>query len=111
MTTHISGDFKHRGKLVGICENLSNTNQGLGYIAKMGYTYVHYLPLQDFYSVDETRDQYNWGYDPENYFIVEGSYCTNLDNPESRILEFQKFVQTHHHGAWSCDGCGIQSHL
>lgn len=96
MSVHESGQFEHEGKLLALCENTGNKS-GIGYINYVGYTHVHYLPIQDFYSVDElSENQYNWGYDPENYFVIEGSYSTDATDPKARILEMQQMIKAHH---------------
>lgn len=96
MSVHESGQFENEGKLLAMCED-NKDNVGINYIHSMGYTHVHYLPIQDFYSVDElSNNQYNWGYDPENYFVIEGSYSTDANNPKARILEMQQMIKAHH---------------
>ena len=60
---------------------------------------MHILPSFDFASVDETKldkPQYNWGYDPLNYNVPEGSYSTDPYTPATRIREFKKMVQALH---------------
>ena len=65
----------------------------------MGFTHIHLLPSFDYASVDETKlhlPQYNWGYDPKNYNVPEGSYSTNPYKGEVRIKEFKELVQKLH---------------
>jgi pullulanase len=65
----------------------------------MGVTHVHLLPAFDFNSVDETKpedNKYNWGYDPLNYNVPEGSYSTNPYDGNVRIKEFKTMVQALH---------------
>ena len=65
----------------------------------MGINAVHLLPSFDYASVDETRldtPQYNWGYDPLNYNVPEGSYSTDPYDPAVRIREFKQMVQALH---------------
>lgn len=71
---------------------------GLEYIRKLGVTHIHLLPVFDFASIDETSEapSYNWGYDPQNYFVPEGSYSTEPAAPDARIMEFKKMVQAMH---------------
>ena len=62
-------------------------------------THIHLLPSYDFYSIDETKlnsPQYNWGYEPLNYNVPEGSYCTDPYNGVSRIREFKQLVKALH---------------
>ena len=65
----------------------------------MGVTHVHLLPVYDYGSVDETRldeAQFNWGYDPVNYNVPEGSYSTDPYNGEVRVKEMKEMVMTLH---------------
>ncbi len=94
--------MKYKGKYLAFTEGgtKGNSNQltGLDYIESLGITHIHLLPVFDFASIDETLDSpnYNWGYDPQNYFVPEGSYSTNPSNPESRIFEFKSMVKSIH---------------
>jgi len=92
-----------KGKYIALTEqNTTNSKgqlSGLDHLKELGITHVHVLPSYDFGSIDETRladNKYNWGYDPKNYNVPEGSYSTNPYNPVSRILEFKKMVQDLH---------------
>lgn len=95
--------IKNKGKFVALTEhgtvNANNLSTGIDHLVELGVTHVHLLPSFDYASVDETRLQdntYNWGYDPKNYNVPEGSYATDPYNPESRILEFKEMVQALH---------------
>ena len=71
----------------------------IDHLKTLGVNAVHILPSYDFGSVDETRldePQYNWGYDPVNYNVPEGSYATDPYRPEVRIREFKTMVQALH---------------
>lgn len=71
----------------------------VSYLKELGITHVHLLPCFDFGSVDETRDldtQFNWGYDPVNYNVPEGSYATDAENGLVRIREFKEMVMALH---------------
>ena len=68
-------------------------------LVELGVNAVHILPSYDYGSVDETRlndPQYNWGYDPVNYNVPEGSYSTNPYDPACRMREFKQMVQALH---------------
>ena len=76
---------KHRGKYLGFAEKNTNFNglkTGISHLVELGITHVHLLPVYDFYTVKEEKEEfyrdenYNWGYDPEHYNVVEGSYST-----------------------------------
>lgn len=95
--------IRHKGKYLGLAE-ISTTGPGgvatgLEHIKEMGVTHVHILPAFDFRSLDERTpetDRYNWGYDPENYNVPEGSYSTDPADGAVRIREFKQMVQAFH---------------
>jgi pullulanase len=98
-----SSGVVHKGKFLGLAETGTKSPDGeatgLDHIKQLGVTHVHLLPSFDFNSVDETRPdakQYNWGYDPFNYNVPEGSYSTNPYDGNTRIKEFKQMVQTLH---------------
>lgn len=95
----------NKGKFLGLTEAGTKTKagnlSGLDYLKSLGITHVQFLPVFDFGSVDEQGDisfnaQYNWGYDPQNYNVPEGSYATKPADPTSRILELKSMVETMH---------------
>lgn len=95
--------IKNKGKFLGLTEtgtiNNDGLSTGLDHLKELGVTEVHLLPCFDFNSVDETKlntPQYNWGYDPLNYNVPEGSYSTNPYDGISRIKEFKQLVQAFH---------------
>jgi pullulanase len=95
--------IKNKGKYSGLTEkgtkNAEGYSTGLDHVREMGVTHVHLLPVYDFYSVDENpvaKPQYNWGYDPLNYNVPEGSYSSDPYDGITRIKEFKKLVQTFH---------------
>ncbi len=69
---------------------------GVDYMVDLGVNYVHLLPVYDINSVDETTGGYNWGYDPKNYNVPEGSYSTDPYNGAVRVTEFKQMVQSLH---------------
>lgn len=70
----------------------------VSYLKKLGVTHVHLLPMFDYGSVDEAGDsgQFNWGYDPVNYNVPEGSYSTDPFHGEVRIRECKEMIQSLH---------------
>jgi len=93
----------HKGKFLGLAEtgtkNTAGQSTGLDHLKELGVTHVHLLPSFDYNTVDETKlneKQYNWGYDPLNYNVPEGSYSTNPYDGNVRIKEFKQMVQTLH---------------
>jgi len=100
---HKSSGITNKGKFKGLTETGSRTagglSTGIDHLKELGITHVHLLPSYDFYTVDETTPgvpQYNWGYDPLNYNVPEGSYSTNAADGLTRIREFKQLVQTMH---------------
>ncbi len=96
----------YKGKYLAFTErglkNNSGINVGVDYLLQLGITHLHMLPVYDFASVDESNPTFNWGYDPENYNVPEGSYSTDPYNGEVRINEFKQMVQSLHN-----DGLGV----
>lgn len=95
--------IKHRGKFLALTEDSTHTylgeKTGIAHLKELGVTHVHLLPSFDFSSVDETKlnkPQYNWGYDPKNYNVPEGSYATDPYKPDVRIREFKQMVMALH---------------
>jgi pullulanase len=70
----------------------------VNYLKDLGVTYVHLLPSYDYGSIDETKndESFNWGYDPMNYNVPEGSYSTNPYDGRVRIREYKEMVQALH---------------
>jgi len=95
--------IKNKGKYLGLTEtgtkNTEGLSTGLDHIKELGVTHVHLLPCFDFYSIDESKPdkaQYNWGYDPLNYNVPDGSLSTNPYDGVTRIKEFKQMVQSFH---------------
>jgi pullulanase len=95
--------IKNKGKFLGLTEtgtkSADGQSTGLDHLKELGITHVHIMPAFDFNSVDETKPdqkQYNWGYDPLNYNVPEGSYSTNPYDGNVRIKEFKQMVQALH---------------
>lgn len=99
---HASSGIKNKGKFLGLAEvgtkNSAGQSTGLSHLKEFGVTHVHLLPFYDYNSVDETKAavQYNWGYDPVNYNIPEGSYSTNPSDGKVRIKELKELIKTMH---------------
>lgn len=93
---------QNRGKFLGFAEdntkNSSGSSTGLSHLKELGITHVHLLPVNDYFTVDEEKpdEKYNWGYDPQHFNALEGSYTTNPNEGVVRIKEFKKLVQTLH---------------
>lgn len=103
MSMHPSSGIANKGKFLALTEHgtLSPDSlaTGIDHLKELGITHVHILPSYDYNSVDEMNLQdntYNWGYDPLNYNVPEGSYSTNPSDPSARIREMKQMVKALH---------------
>ena len=86
-----SSGIANKGKFLALTEKI------IDHIKELGVTHLHLLPIYDFGSVDESKpEQYNWGYDPLNYNVPEGSYSTDPYHGEVRVKELKQMVQALH---------------
>ncbi len=95
--------FENRGEYLAFTETgltigENNVSIGIDHLVELGITHLHLLPVYDYASVDEISyvGQFNWGYDPQNYNVPEGSYSSNPHNPITRIQEFKDMVAALH---------------
>ncbi|WP_185897304.1 type I pullulanase [Paenibacillus zeisoli] len=100
--------LENKGKFKAFTELGATTSDGLmsgiEHLKELGITHVQLLPCSDYATVNELSDEagngmnpeYNWGYDPQNYNVPEGSYSSNPCDPVSRIREFKELVQALH---------------
>lgn len=95
--------IKNKGKFLAFTEkgsvNSLGLSTGIDHLKDLGITHVHLLPSFDYASVDESKladNKYNWGYDPKNYNVPEGSYSSDPYNPYARIREFKEMVLALH---------------
>lgn len=93
----------NKGKFLALTETGTKTPEGhasgIDHLKELGVTHIHILPSFDFATVDEKKldeNQYNWGYDPKNYNVPDGSYSTDPGNPVTRIREFKEMVKSLH---------------
>jgi len=98
-----SGDFCYKGRFLAFVEkglvNAGGDAIGIDHLKEMGVTHVHLLPVFDFETVDEAdfhRPQFNFGYDPLNFNLPEGSYSTDPFNGKTRVAEFKRLVYSLH---------------
>ncbi|MEI6763030.1 MAG: type I pullulanase [Actinomycetes bacterium] len=89
----------HQGKYLAFTD--TNTSYkgvatGVAHIKSMGVSHVELLPVFDYQSVDELKPTFNWGYDPQNFNVPEGSYSTDPSNPTTRITELKSAIQSMH---------------
>ena len=86
--------LKYQGKYLALTEP-----KAIEYLKNLGINAIHFQPVFDYASVDETqlnKPQFNWGYDPKNYNVPEGSYSTDPYAPGTRIKEFKEMVMALH---------------
>lgn len=117
-----------RGKYDGFWQSKTtlptngNIKTGIDHLKELGVTHVHLLPTFDHRSIDETKldqAQYNWGYDPQNYNVPEGSYSKDPYTAELRINEFKKMIMELHKAGirvvmdvvYNHTGATVDSHL
>lgn len=90
----------NQGKYLGLIEEGTTTSNnkvsGIDYLTSLGVSHIQLLPVYDYGSVDEEKplESYNWGYDPVQYNVPEGSYSSDVSDPYSRIIELKKVI--HH---------------
>lgn len=91
---------RYKGKYLAFTETglkMNGVLVGVDYLKNLGITYVHLLPSFDYASVDESKDgQFNWGYDPLNYNVPEGSYSTDASDGYKRVNEYKRMVKALH---------------
>lgn len=101
MTSSSTSGSYYNKKFKGLTEaNTKNKGKATGfdYIRLLGVSHVQCLPVFDFATVDEENQngQYNWGYDPLNYFCPEGAYSTNPRDPMVRVQELRDCIDDFH---------------
>ncbi len=101
MTSSKDTGTSTHGKFVSLSEGGTSWKgkpTGLDYLSDLGITHVQLQPVMDFMTIDENHADrgYNWGYDPQQFFAMEGSYSTHPNDPYSRVLEFKKMVAAMH---------------
>lgn len=103
LSIHPNSGIQNKGKYLGLAETGTKSPDGLAtgldHIKDLGVTHVHLLPVYDYMSVDESKleeNKFNWGYDPQNYNVPEGSYSTNPADGAVRIREFKTMVKALH---------------
>ncbi|MBO4366517.1 MAG: hypothetical protein J5843_02535, partial [Clostridia bacterium] len=115
---------KNRGRFLGLAETGTTYTQdgvtvstGLDHLKELGVTHVQIQPFYDYSSVDETtsgtsmsKENYNWGYDPLNYNVLEGSYSTDASDGYIRIREFKAMVMAMHEAGISINMDVVYNH-
>ncbi|WP_052476713.1 type I pullulanase [Jeotgalibacillus campisalis] len=95
--------IEQKGKYLGVTElettGPEGVRTGLNHIKDLGVSHVQFLPIYDYRTVDETNldtPQFNWGYDPKNYNVPEGSYATDPYDPDVRVKELKQMIHSLH---------------
>ena len=102
LSSHRSSRIRNKGKYLGLTETgrkvKSGAPTGLDHIKSLGITHLHLLPVYDFGFTDESRrtPQYNWGYDPVNFNVPEGSYASDPYDGAVRVREMKQMVKALH---------------
>ncbi len=104
---------ENRGKYLAFCEHSTLYGEGIvptcvDYLKNLGVTHVQINPFYDFGSVDESAndDSFNWGYDPKNYNVPEGSYSSDPYDGNVRITECKQMIKALHDA-----GIGVIMHV
>lgn len=98
MSSDKTTDIFHKATYRGLGERGRLTKAGnpagFDYLTSLGFTHLQLMPVYDFVTIDETKpkESYNWGYDPAQYFVPEGSYASEISDPLSRIKELQQLI-------------------
>ncbi len=102
-STSKESGIENVGKYLSFTEKGTTTSSGIAtgvdHLVDLGVTHVHLMPFYDFGSVNETytfENLYNWGYDPVNFNVPEGSYSTDPYNGEVRVNEVKQMVAALH---------------
>ena len=102
LSMHRSSHIRNKGKFLGLAETGRKTRggnpTGLDHIKNLGVTHIHLMPVFDFGYTDEagSRPQFNWGYDPVNFNVPEGSYATDPFDGRTRVREMKQMVKAVH---------------
>lgn len=92
----VSLDSDLRGTFLGLVDETED--KGLNYVSSLGVTHLQLMPVYDFGGVDDIKkdEQYNWGYNPEQYFVPCGWYSKDPNDPYSRLNEYLELIDEAH---------------
>lgn len=118
ISSHPDSGIRNKGRYLGLIEAQTHSSKGvstgLQHLLDLGITHLQLMPVFDFSyeSVDEKHPyKYNWGYDPQNYNVPEGSYTTDPYYPICRIYEFKRMVQQLHNNGISVVMDVVYNHI
>ncbi len=96
LTSSVTSKAVNKGKFKGLLEGYKS--EGIPYISSLGVTHLQLMPIYDFEGVDELNPtkSYNWGYNPSQYNVVEGSFATDPEDPYNRINELIELIDYIH---------------
>ncbi len=101
LTSLASSGTSTHGLFLSLCEADTSYNgysTGLSYIKELGITHIQLMPIFDFATVDENqrKRQYNWGYDPSQYNVPDGSFASDPNDPYARVAQLRKMINCFH---------------
>lgn len=118
ISIHHNSGVKNKGKFMGLTEETTFSDKNictvLSHIKELGITHIQFMPIFDFShkSIDEKNPtKYNWGYDPQNYNVPEGSYSTNPFSPYCRIYELKLMIMKLHKNGFCVNMDVVFNHL
>lgn len=109
--------FTHQGKYLGLTEqdtHMPNGGKtGLAYLKELGVTHLQIMPISDFGTVDEDHPEayYNWGYDPVQYSVPEGSYATDPRDGYCRVIELKQMIAALHEAGFRVNLDVVYNHM
>lgn len=111
--------IRNKGKFLALAEKSTKgpkgIKTGISHIKDLGVTHVQLLPIFDFSTINErepySEEKYNWGYDPANYNVPEGSYSTDPYNPVTRIRELKEAIKSVHESGMSVIMDVVYNHM
>ncbi|XMB86939.1 type I pullulanase [Mycoplasmatota bacterium WC44] len=108
--TYSDDSVTNKSKFIGLLES---KDKGLKYIKDLGITHIQLMPIYDFRTVDEIDQfkKYNWGYDPHQYNVPEGSYSTDPNDPYKRIIELKELVRCCHEAGLNVNMDVVYNHV
>lgn len=103
LSMHETSGIIHKGKYLQFkeegCRGPGGVTTGVDHLKELGVTHLHLLPTYDYASINEKtleKQEFNWGYDPKNYNVPEGSYATDPYDPVTRIREYKEMILALH---------------